>query len=126
MDSLLQDSSQIRQEMNLSFLYGSMDVIELKRELNNLKELHNLGFIQSFEYEKRKQEVELSLKSTSGSPSGKGKKKGKRKERVIRLFLSSTFRDMQSERDELVKFTFPELKQICTSRGIFFTEIDLR
>lgn len=27
-------------------------------------------------------------------------------ERVIRVFVSSTFRDMQAERDELVKFVF--------------------
>ena len=28
-------------------------------------------------------------------------------QRVVRLFISSTFRDMQAERDEMVKRTFP-------------------
>ena len=44
----------------------------------------------------------------------------------IRIFISSTFRDMQEERDELIKHIFPQLKQICLERGVFFTDIDLR
>ena len=28
-------------------------------------------------------------------------------QRVVRVFVSSTFRDMFAEREELVKFTFP-------------------
>jgi uncharacterized protein DUF4062 len=30
--------------------------------------------------------------------------------RQIRVFVSSTFRDMQAERDELAKHIFPQLK----------------
>jgi hypothetical protein len=33
---------------------------------------------------------------------------------------------MQNERDELIKVTFPALKNFCAQKGIFFTEIDLR
>ena len=33
--------------------------------------------------------------------------------RLIRVFVSSTFRDMQAERDELVKYIFP---QLCLSQ----------
>lgn len=47
-------------------------------------------------------------------------------ERVIRVFVSSTFRDMKAERNELVLKTFPVLRNICTSRGVSFIEIDLR
>lgn len=47
-------------------------------------------------------------------------------ERVIRVFVSSTFRDMKAERNELVLKTFPLLRNICTSRGVSFIEIDLR
>ena len=46
--------------------------------------------------------------------------------RVIRVFISSTFRDMQAERDYLVKFTFPELRKLCESRGVTWGEVDLR
>ena len=47
-------------------------------------------------------------------------------QRVIRVFVSSTFRDMQAERDELVKRTFPQLRKLCESRGVTWGEVDLR
>lgn len=47
-------------------------------------------------------------------------------DREIRVFLSSTFRDMQFERDYLIKAIFPEIRQACRERLIEFTEIDLR
>lgn len=46
--------------------------------------------------------------------------------RVIRVFISSTFRDMQAERDHLVKFIFPQLRKLCESRGVTWGEVDLR
>jgi len=46
--------------------------------------------------------------------------------RVIRVFVSSTFRDMQAERDELVLKIFPQLRQLCEERGVTWGEIDLR
>jgi tetratricopeptide (TPR) repeat protein len=46
--------------------------------------------------------------------------------RVVRVFVSSTFRDMQEERDELVKHTFPQLRKLCESRGVTWGEVDLR
>lgn len=47
-------------------------------------------------------------------------------DRVIRVFVSSTFRDMQAERDYLVKFIFPQLRKLCESRGVVWSEVDLR
>lgn len=46
--------------------------------------------------------------------------------RQIRVFISSTFRDMKQERDYLVKFTFPQLRKLCESRGAVWGEVDLR
>lgn len=48
------------------------------------------------------------------------------KNREIRVFLSSTFRDMQFERDYLIKNIFPQIRQACRERLVEFTEIDLR
>ncbi|MCX5770834.1 MAG: DUF4062 domain-containing protein, partial [Candidatus Hydrogenedentes bacterium] len=48
------------------------------------------------------------------------------KDRVIRVFISSTFRDMKEERDHLVKFVFPELRRLCEQRGAVWGEVDLR
>lgn len=46
--------------------------------------------------------------------------------RQIRVFISSTFRDMQQERDYLIKFTFPQLRELCEQRGVIWSEVDLR
>jgi nephrocystin-3 len=50
----------------------------------------------------------------------------KTEHRVIRVFISSTFRDMQAERDELAKFIFPQLRKLCEQRGVTWGEVDLR
>ena len=47
-------------------------------------------------------------------------------QRVVRVFVSSTFRDMQEEREALVKHFFPVLRQRCESVGVRFIEVDLR
>lgn len=44
----------------------------------------------------------------------------------IRLFLSSTFLDMQEERDYLNRIVFPKFKIKCQARGVSFFACDLR
>lgn len=44
----------------------------------------------------------------------------------LRVFISSTFLDLQAEREHLVKTIFPEIRALCRERGIVFTEVDLR
>lgn len=46
--------------------------------------------------------------------------------REIRVFVSSTFHDLQPEREQLVKRVFPELRRYARERDLEFTEIDLR
>ena len=46
--------------------------------------------------------------------------------RVMRVFVSSTFRDMHAERDELVKRVFPQLRKMCEERDVVWSEVDLR
>jgi WD40 repeat protein len=46
--------------------------------------------------------------------------------RTVRVFLSSTFRDMHAERDHLVKVTFPHLRQWCAERRLHLVDVDLR
>lgn len=48
------------------------------------------------------------------------------KPREIRVFISSTFRDMHKEREELVKRVFPKLRKMCEERGVVWGEVDLR
>jgi len=53
-------------------------------------------------------------------------RESQRQDRQIRVFISSTFRDMQEEREELVKQIFPQLRRLCESRGVTWGEVDLR
>ena len=46
--------------------------------------------------------------------------------RTIRVFISSTFQDMQGERDYLMKRTFPKLQKYAEQRDVMLTELDLR
>ena len=46
--------------------------------------------------------------------------------RQIRIFISSTFQDMQDERDYLMKRTFPKLRKLASQRDITLIELDLR
>ena len=50
---------------------------------------------------------------------------GRQNDRQIRVFVSSTFRDMHAEREELVKRVFPELRRLCEARGVTWGEVDL-
>ena len=51
---------------------------------------------------------------------------GQAEPRVVRVFVSSTFRDMHAERDELIKRVFPQLRKLCEERGVTWSEVDLR
>lgn len=46
--------------------------------------------------------------------------------RSIRIFISSTFRDMMPEREHLMKIIFPELRRRCRKKWVDITEVDLR
>ena len=44
----------------------------------------------------------------------------------IRVFISSTFRDMHAERDHLIKRVFPDLRERLEKHRIHLIDIDLR
>jgi len=44
----------------------------------------------------------------------------------VRIFISSTFRDMHAERDYLVQYVFPELRERCAQRMLHLVDVDLR
>ena len=45
--------------------------------------------------------------------------------RTVRVFISSTFRDMHAEREEVVERAFPQLRKLCEERGVVWSEVDL-
>ena len=46
--------------------------------------------------------------------------------RSIRIFVSSTFRDMMEERNALMTHSWPELRRFCRERKVELVEVDLR
>lgn len=46
--------------------------------------------------------------------------------RPVHVFVSSTFRDMRVERNELAKKVFPHLSKLCAKRGVVWGAVDLR
>jgi tetratricopeptide (TPR) repeat protein len=48
------------------------------------------------------------------------------RDRNVRVFVSSTFLDMQADRDHLAKFVFPQLRKLCEARDVTWGEVDLR
>ncbi len=44
----------------------------------------------------------------------------------VRVFISSTFKDMHAERDHLVRFVFPRLREVLLKRRVHFVDVDLR
>lgn len=46
--------------------------------------------------------------------------------KTVRVFISSTFRDMHSERDYLVKVVFPALRERLEPHRVHLVDIDLR
>ena len=44
----------------------------------------------------------------------------------IRVFVPSTFQDLQAERAELTRATFSHLRRLCESRRISFSVVDQR
>ena len=48
------------------------------------------------------------------------------KEKTIKVFISSTFKDFHAERDRLARFVFPELKERCRKHRVNLIDVDLR
>ncbi|EGG14473.1 TPR repeat-containing protein [Cavenderia fasciculata] len=53
-------------------------------------------------------------------------KKEEFEEREIRIFISSPFKDMQLDRDQIVKVVIPKIRKLCIERDIIMTYVDLR
>lgn len=46
--------------------------------------------------------------------------------RTVRVFISSTFKDMHAERDQLVKVVFPSLRERLQAHRVHLVDVDLR
>ena len=49
-----------------------------------------------------------------------------RESNVCRIFISSPFRGLEDERDELSRHYWPRLQALCASRGVSLRLVDMR
>ncbi|MDQ0291573.1 tetratricopeptide repeat protein [Oligosphaera ethanolica] len=68
----------------------------------------------------------LSPVSRPAAAADPGAKAAAAKDRVVRVFVSSTFKDMVEDRNELMARVWPALRRICRGRAVEFVEVDLR
>eukprot|EP01122_Echinamoeba_exundans_P012774 TRINITY_DN542_c0_g1_i4.p1 TRINITY_DN542_c0_g1~~TRINITY_DN542_c0_g1_i4.p1 ORF type:complete len:1450 (+),score=311.88 TRINITY_DN542_c0_g1_i4:280-4629(+) len=117
---------------------------EIDAELKNLRDLLDAGFLQAFQYEERKADLikqkkfafsssiphvsfgELSANVILDSMDDAPHTSSKAANRNVRVFISSTFRDMGDEREALLKHVFPLLQKEYRERGVSLTAVDLR
>ncbi len=68
----------------------------------------------------------IARKESTASTLGSGGTTLVEAKRRIRVFISSTFRDMVEERDTLMTHTWPALRRLCQERYVDLVEVDLR
>ncbi len=114
---------------------------QLDNELNKLNELFEAGFIIKEQYHKRKRDL-IEMKDRSfdvtvphsdysfiALSSGKRQRtegSTRSTNRNIRVFISSTFRDMSDEREAIMKKAIPELQKLAKQRGVFLTAVSAK
>lgn len=67
----------------------------------------------------------VNLRPSSSPPTGSTASSAT-KDRVVRVFISSTFCDMVEDRNELMSYVWPALRKVCRERAVEFVEVDLR
>lgn len=130
-------SSTIKPEHeNDIFLAGYSD--QILRFIAERGDSGQLTYVDNIDKAYNLKEIKLpSLDSAAASnelasPSSLGREKAllsagsHQKWRTVRVFISSTFRDMHGERDLLTRFVFPELRARAHARQIKVYEVDLR
>ena len=95
---------------------GQLTHVENIDKRYKLKEIKTIALTDSVD-PKQKTNISADMLITSAP---------QRQWRSVRVFISSTFRDMHGERDLLTRYVFPELRRRCRSLFINIFEVDLR
>ncbi|XP_047145181.1 telomerase protein component 1 isoform X1 [Hydra vulgaris] len=88
------------------------------RQLHYVENIDSTYELKDFKEKRRKQMVDHYRSQIVQRPLMKWK--------TVRIFISSTFRDMHGERDLLTRYIFPELRRRCYRYCVNIYEIDLR
>jgi len=113
---------------------------QLEDELKKLNELFEAGFIIKEQYHKRKRDLnemknrsfdftvphsDYSFIALSSGKRQRTEGSTRSTNRNIRVFISSTFRDMADEREAIMKKAIPELQKLAKQRGVFLTAVSI-
>jgi len=107
---------------------------DIEAEILALRDLFEFGYLQEVQYLKQREILEVQRKMPNWNPediphvdgnieASSIKSETKSNVRIARIFISSTFVDMNAERDILVKIVFPRLRKFCTERGVFLSQV---
>lgn len=114
---------------------------QLDDELKKLNELFEAGFIIKEQYHKRKRDLnemkgrsfditvphsDYSFIALSSGKRQRTEGASRSTNRNIRVFVSSTFRDMSDEREAIMKKAIPELQKLAKQRGVFLTAVSAK
>jgi tetratricopeptide (TPR) repeat protein len=120
-----------------------MNRAELESELANVRLLFDHGFISAQEFADRERAAQAALRLGLAAVQEKreeqaerarmqnredqeGTEEGGSATRRVKLFVSSTFRDMTNERDVIAQTILPQLRKYCVPRGVDISVVDLR
>lgn len=104
-------------------------------EIQSLNDLYISNFIDENEYLIRRKSLELQKSQVTYDNEAEtmndlviiketeSDSYSSTENRNIRLFISSTFLDMNKEREILLKDIFPKLSKTCSERGIYLTQL---
>ncbi|XP_078394240.1 telomerase protein component 1-like, partial [Cetorhinus maximus] len=109
------------------FLWGYSDqILRFVCERGNSRLLEHVERIDEFFHLPRSQEGGRRRKVVEPLALGPLLRTPKLRWRTVRVFVSSTFRDMHAERDLLVRSVFPELRARAARHFVRVQEVDLR
>ncbi|KAH3743270.1 tetratricopeptide repeat protein [Pelomyxa schiedti] len=106
---------------SLSFSSSTFTEGDVDREAEILAQ-QNIGDSAHLQYA----EAPQAVLSVTENPVSKKQKKRHMESRDVRIFISSTFKDMSLEREAIIKRVMPALRAICSKRGVSIREVDLR
>lgn len=139
------------QRQNIDSKTSSANKAKIEKVVRSLTDLYTSGYIQDFEFHQRLAELDLSdfeIGESSTNPSlptfnweseqkqleippgdtttmtlvAPSEELPRKTHRQARVFISSTFQDMEAERNAILKHTFPKLRRYCTQNHIQLTQ----
>ncbi|KAN0022419.1 hypothetical protein ACTFIU_004602 [Dictyostelium citrinum] len=117
---LINEKQQLQQNDNKNSSFESTSTDSLESTLSKLK----LEIKQSTEQQQQSTQQQQPQQQQQQQYNQLELIKNEKKS--IKIFISSTFLDMENEREAIVKYLIPEIRDYCNERNIDFSFVDMR